>query len=208
MPTFNAATDAPEYVLPEPGAYIATCIEILDAPDKGFGPGVKWVFHLMDPHSGVTLHNADDEPEECWQFTSVKMSPKARARPFVEALLGRPVNVDGREVPDIRQLIGRSMFTILIHEPRDDGSQTVRLTSCKPYAPPATAAVTAPGPGPGATPTSDRDTLLAELRTSIQKTEILGTKKHLDWMAMTIESLSDDELSAVLSAVRQDILDS
>ena len=204
MPTFNQATDQAEYELPDPGAYIATCIRIEDAPDKGFGPGAKWVFTLADPKSGVLLHNANGEPVELFQWTSVKMSPKARARPIVEALLGRPLDVDGREVPNVQQLVGKSMSTLVIWEKRDDGSDTARVTSCKPYVSPSTAAVATPSPS--SSPTPDRGLLLQRIRSAIKKAEEHKSKNHLDWLAMDVDNLDDDELTAVLHAIHQDTL--
>src|SRR5262245_29839433 len=144
MPTFSPATDQSDIELPEPGKYIVTCVDIVDAPDKGFGPGLKWVFKLIDPDSGTTIQSRDGGDFELWQFTSVKLSPKARARPFVEALLGRPLDVENREAPDTRHLINRSMIAMVVHERRDDGSDMARVTSCKPYVSPSTSTVATP----------------------------------------------------------------
>jgi hypothetical protein len=57
MPAFAPATDVSEVELPEPGKYVVKCVAIEDAPDKGFGPGVKWVFQLIDPVSGITIQS-------------------------------------------------------------------------------------------------------------------------------------------------------
>ena len=207
MPVFAPATDQSEIELPEPGKYVVKCIAIEDAPDKGFGPGVKWVFHLLEPSSMTTIQSQYGGDYELWQFTSVKMGPKSKARPLIEALLGRPLDVDNREVPDPRQLIGRLMLAMVIHERRDDGSDKAVVTSCKPFtqagaaAPAPVAAAPArglsrPTPGPG---------LLEQVRGAVRKAEILGTKNHLEWISLQPEGMSDSDLYQVLQEINADI---
>ena len=205
MPVFAPATDQSEIELPEPGKYVVKCIAIEDAPDKGFGPGVKWVFQLIDPQSGITIQSNRGGDYELWQFTSVKMGPKARARPIIEALLGRPLDVANREVPDPRHLIGRSMIAMVIHEPRDDGSLKAVVTSCKPYtqggaapapAPAQSARLSRPAPGPG---------LLEQVKAAIRKAEILQTPNHLEWIGLQPEGMTDSDLFQVLEEINDDI---
>jgi hypothetical protein len=205
MPTFAPASDQAEFTPPEPGRYIATCTDIKDAPPKAFGAGVQWSFTLTDPQTGVTLQNADGEDLDFWQFTSTKMSPKSRARPLVEALLGRTLDVANREVPDVRLLIGRSMLTILIHEPGEDGTPRARLTSCTPYTPPSTPAVAAPPHRP-APPPATADALKAAVKAAIRKAEILDTKKHLDWLTYQPDQLSQADLQQLLADINDDVL--
>jgi len=207
MPTFSPASNQAEFVPPEPGWYIATCTAIEDAPPKQFGPGVKWIFTLADPQTGVVFQDAEGKDLEVWQYTSVKMSPKARARPLVEALYGRPLDVDSREVPDARQLIGKSMLTLLTHENGDDGSPRARLTSCRPYMPPSAAAVAAPSEPATSPPTADSGTDLREqVEKAIRRAHILETPNHLDWLKLDLHRLSDDELALALEEIQADIL--
>lgn len=206
MPVFAPATDQSEIELPEPGRYIVKCVAIEDAPDKGFGPGVKWVFQLADPASGVTIQSNQGGDYELWQFTSVKMGPKAKARPIIEALLGRSLEV--REVPDARQLVGRSMIAMVIHERRDDGTDRAVVTSCKPYtengAASASPAGTAarPRPAPSA---SGQGGLLDQVKGAIRKAEVLGTPNHLEWLSLQPEGMSDSDLYQVLQEINADI---
>ena len=205
-PMFAPATDQSEIELPEPGRYVVKCVAIENAPDKGFGPGVKWVFHLIDPASGVTTQSVQGGDYELWQFTSVKMGPKARARPIIEALLGRPLEL--REVPDPRHLVGRSMLAMVIHEKRDDGSDKATVTSCKPYTEAGAAAVSPTGAvaPPRAAPRANGTGGLRDMVTSaIRKAEILGTPKHLDWLALSLDGMSDSDLYQALEEINADI---
>jgi hypothetical protein len=208
MPTFAPASDAADIELPEPGRYIVKCVAIEDAPDKGFGPGIKWVFQLIHPDSGVTIQSNRGGAYELWQFTSVKLGAKAKARPIVEALLGRSLQV--REVPNDRDLVGRSMLAMLIHEPRDDGSERAVLTMCKPYAaqdaaPAPSAAPTMPRPAPNA---SGQGGLLAQIKAAVRKSEILQTPRHLEFVAMedaALQTMSDGDLYSILQEINADI---
>lgn len=197
MPVFDPASDTVDVTLPEPGKYIVRCIDIEDAPDKGFGPGVKWIFELTDAHTGEVWQN------DLWQFTSIKMGPKAKARPIIEALLGRPLEV--REQPDARDLINRKMIAMVIHEPKEDGSQKAVVTSCKPFA--EQPAVQAPQqarqqPRPAA---QGQSSLRDQVKAAMRKAEILQTPKHLDWFSIPTENMTDADLYEFLQDINADI---
>lgn len=204
MPTFSPATDQSDIELPEPGRYILTCVDLADAPAKQFGPGLKWTFKLIDPDSGITIQSRDGGDYEMWQFTSIKLSPKSRARPFVEALLGRPLDAANREQPDARQLIGKSMLGLVIHERREDGTDKAVVTSCKPYVSPSTATVAAPGRTPP--PPATEETLKAAVKAAIRKAEVLQTPKHLDWLAYEPDQMNQADLRQLLAAINHDLL--
>lgn len=199
MPVFAPATDVSEVNLPEPGKYIVECIDIEDAPDKGFGPGVKWIFSLTDAQTGVQYDS------DLWQFTSTKMGPKAKARPIIEGLLGRPLEV--REVPDSRELIGRKMVAMVIHEPRDDGSLKATVTSCKPYveqgATPAAAPQRAARPVP-----LNGASMCEQVKAAVRKASILQTHRHVEFAAMdetALSQMSDADLYDILEQINLDI---
>lgn len=206
MPTFFPATDRAEFELVEPGKYIATCTAIEDAPDKGFGPGVKWVFKLVDPATNQTVRNSNGFDLEFWQFTSTKMGPKARARPIIEALLGR--TLENGEIPNSNKLIGTAMTTIIIHEPAEDGSMRARVTSCKPFQP-ADAAPAAPQPGFDANGNAVKGDahadLVARVEKAARKAEVLQTPRHLEWLSLNFEKLTDGDLMTFLNEINADI---
>lgn len=198
MPMFAPATDQTEVNLPEPGKYIVTCINIEDAPDKGFGPGVKWVFRLEDFNTGEVWDS------DLWQFTSIKMGPKAKARPIIEGLLGRALEV--HEVPNADHLIGRKMIAMVIHEPRDDGSLRAVVTSCKPITDQRQAS--APSPAQArrqSSPPSSAPTIREQLTAAIRKATILQTPQHLDWAALNLDAMTDGDMASFLDDVNADI---
>ena len=198
MPVFAPATDQTEVNLPEPGKYIVECIDIEDAPDKGFGPGVKWVFRLEDFSTGVVWDS------DLWQFTSIKMGPRAKARPIIEALLGRTLEV--RETPNADDLIGRKMIAMVIHEPRDDGSMRAVVTSCKPFTDRQQATAAAPSQARRqASPPSGAQTIREQLTAAIRKATILQTPQHLDWAALNLDSMTDSDMASFLDDVNADI---
>ena len=200
-PVFAPATDQADIELPEPGRYIAKCVAIEDAPDKGFGAGVKWVFKLIDPGSGITIQSRNGGDYELWQFTSTKLGPKSKARPIIEALQGKPL-ANG-EVPDSRKLLGRSMVTLVIHEKREDGSDKASVTSCKPFSEQAAGgAVAAPRT---ASSVNGSGGLLAQARQAVRKAEILGTPKHLDWLALDLDGMTDADLYQTIQEINEDI---
>lgn len=208
MPMFAPATDQAEIELPQPGRYIIKCVAIEDAPDKGFGVGVKWVFKLIDPQSGVTIQSRNGGDYELWQFTSIKMSPRSKARPIIEALLGRPLDTERREVPDSRLLVGRSMIGLVIYEKRDDGSDKAVVSTLQPYTEAGAAPVASPSAGPRPAPRAANGAgpgLLAQLKAAIRKAEILQTPHHLTWLALNVDAMSDSDLYQYLEDVNADI---
>jgi hypothetical protein len=206
---FAPATDTSDIELPVPGRYIVQCVDIQDAPDKGFGPGVKWVFKLIDPQSGVTIQSRNGGDYELWQFTSTKMGPKARARPIIEALLGRPLDVARKETPDSRLLIGRSMIAIVIYEKKEDGTDKAVVSTCQPYtetgaAPTPSAPVAMPRPAPSASGANGAG-LAEQLKSTIRKAEVLQTPRHLDWLSLEVTNMSDSDMYQAIQEINADI---
>jgi hypothetical protein len=196
VPVFAPASDQTDVILPEPGKYYVTCTAIEDAPDKGFGPGVKWVFMLEDFNTGEVW------AQDLWQFTSTKMGPKAKARPIIEALLGRPLQP--REVPDSRELLDKKMIAMVIHEPRDDGSKRAVVTSCVPFAAPTNGHQRPARP----MPVAGQGGLLEQVKSAVRKAEILQTPRHLEFLGMddaALEKMSDSDLYSILQEINVDI---
>lgn len=208
MPMFAPATDQAEIELPQPGRYIIKCVAIEDAPDKGFGPGVKWVFKLIDPQSGVTIQSRNGGDYELWQFTSTKMSPRSKARPIIEALLARPLDTERREVPDARLLVGRSMLGMVIYEKRDDGSDKAVVSTLQPYTEAGASApvsqMEAPRPAPRAANGAGPG-LRDQLKAAIRKAEILQTPHHLAWIALNLDGMSDSDMYQYIEDINADI---
>jgi hypothetical protein len=205
---FAPATEQADIELPQPGRYIVKCVDIQDAPDKGYGPGVKWVFQLIDPPTGLVVQSREGTDYEMWQFTSTKMSPRSNARPIIEAVLGRPLDTANREVPDSRLLIGRSMIAVVIYEKKEDGSDKAVVSTCQPYNPPGAAPVATQAPAARPRPAangSGEQNLLEQVKGAMRKAEILQTPHHLTWLSTGIDNLSDSDLYQLLGDIQADI---
>jgi hypothetical protein len=138
------------------------------------------------------------------------MGPKSKARPIIEALYGRPLDTSAREVPDGRYMLNRSMLAMVVYETKDDGSDRAVLTMCKPYTENGAAAASPTGRSapPKPAPKGGQGGLYDQVKAAIRKAEILGTPRHLDWLAMEDDSLkemSDSDLYAILEEVNADI---
>jgi hypothetical protein len=112
----------------EEGTYILTVVDIADGEANQFGDSLKWIFHVANPASPEEpILGTDGKPYEYWQFSSPKMTPRAKARRWVEALLGRPLDAGTR--PNPTALLGRRMVATVVHEEDDEGNLRARIPS-------------------------------------------------------------------------------
>lgn len=143
----------------EPGKYLGKVVELeqtqpsLQHPE--WGAGIKWVFNLAESAGAgkwARVMKKDDagqptdEPYSFWQFSSAKLTPGSKARPWVEALLGRKL-VEGQDKgADLaEQLIGKKAILMIGPQAQKDG--TIRqdcVLSMSPYQEPAKQAAAAP----------------------------------------------------------------
>lgn len=166
--------------LPDEGKYTVECLRIEEAPDNGFGVGVRWVLALYE--NGERKMQGNGEPLEFWQTTSPNMGPKARARQYVEAFLGRPLAEGERINPN--DLPGKQCSGMVIHEESKTkpGVQNAKLVSVKPVNGGATGAPTpAPAENVGA--------LRNKLKGLINKAEAMQTPSHLDFLAVDVDQM-------------------
>jgi hypothetical protein len=195
--------------MPDEGKYTAECLRIEEAPDNGFGVGVRWVLALYEGNERIL--QGDGTPMEFWQTTSTNMGPKARARAYVEAFLGRPLDEGERINPN--DIPGKRLTGMVIHEDSTTkvGQKVAKLVSVKPLT--NGAAKVVPPQRPTASSVSadasdadiDRATVVLSVEKKIRQAELLGTAKHLDWLAMDLTSMDVGELQAIKAAVQQDI---
>lgn len=76
----------------EDGRYVVKVKALEPTPAKDdLPPGVKWIFTLTDMN-GEVIEDDKGFAAEMWQFSSKRLSPRAKARKWAEALLGRPIN--------------------------------------------------------------------------------------------------------------------
>lgn len=104
----------------EDGRYLLRVDSLEDMPDGEFGPGIKWVLNVADATTKEFLLDDRGFKAELWQFSSAKLTPRAKGRKWVEAFLGRPLdeeNDDGDQI--MEALLGKWAVAILAHNDKD-----------------------------------------------------------------------------------------
>lgn len=194
---FAVATNQTGF-LPDEGKYTVECLRIEEAPDNGFGVGVRWVLALYEGDQRVKNDGGYDY--EFWQTTSPNMGPKARARQYVEAFLGRPLEEGERINPN--DLPGLRCTGMVIHEESKTkvGVMNAKLVSVKPLANAAPKPKTAPAPA-----TVNLDGLRSILKKKIRQSEVLQSPEHLTWIALNVDAMDADDLNSFISSVQADL---
>jgi hypothetical protein len=185
---FAPASNQDSTIVPE-GRWRLELQRIEAAPPSTFSddtsPRAKWVFHLYaemveNMEKGEQFY-FNGEPYELFRHTSLKNSPRAYARKYAEALLGRALT-EG-EIPSKASLLGKSMSAVISYDAGtiDPNTQVLNLSSLRPVAMAPKAA--APAPARPASPqvsadASDDDIDRALLVSKIQKS--LKRLKALD----------------------------
>jgi hypothetical protein len=97
----------------DPGRYIVKVVRLEPGKDGEFGPTIRWVFNLATPDTKLVISAPSGEPYELFQFTSVKVGQKSTSRPWIEALLDRPLN-DGESGSELaRAVIGKKAVALI-----------------------------------------------------------------------------------------------
>lgn len=218
------ATTGDGNIVPE-GRYTLHLIRIEKAPPSDFkpedGPRIKWIFNLYDAQHEPFFF--DGKLYEFFRHTSRKNSPRAFARKYAEALLGRALAAD--EVPPLSSLLGRRMSALLSYEDSENkpGEQVLRMSSFKHVAsdPTPSPAATAPKPAPGqvsADPSDDeidRALTVSKIQKSLKRLKALdaeagaAAQKAVDASDLEEALLDDlnalaDEISAAVMKAMQD----
>src|ERR1700752_1693404 len=110
MPRLTASAGGIEI---EDGEYTAEFLSVEETPPTPNSPSnqpfLKWTFHVYD----------SDDGQPMTQATSMKFGPKANARIWTEALMGRPL-VDGEDV-EINDLAPKQCRVLIEHPPESNG---------------------------------------------------------------------------------------
>lgn len=148
----------------EPGRYGVKLIRFeddgvssyADPNDANPAHRIRWVFHLYPTGSNTPLVDADGREYEHFEWTSSRTGPKSSARPWIEALLGRPMQPGdgGQELTE--KLVGGKAWALLDHvtTPGTNGSEPrtrLKILSLSPIVrgqKPGTAAAPKPVPAP------------------------------------------------------------
>lgn len=146
--------DANDFEALERGSYLLQLQRIEDADPGQFGPRLKWVFLVWKKDTREQVMDGD-QPYEFWQFTSEKMTPRATARSYVEALLGRTVQPGESGGALAAECVGKAAEAYIA--PNENGYTgivdiyplgTVKTAAAAPA--PAAAPVAAAAPAPAA----------------------------------------------------------
>lgn len=132
------ATTGDGSIVPE-GRYALHLVRLEKAPPSSFnpeaGPRIKWIFNLyaesVETIERGTLFQFNGETYEFWRTTSTANSPRAYARQYAEALLGRKMNE--QEVPKLGSLVGLKMSALISYDPdpNDSTRQLLKMTGLK-----------------------------------------------------------------------------
>jgi hypothetical protein len=215
---FAPASNQDSTIVPE-GRWRLHLQRIESAPPSTFSddksPRAKWVFHLYAelvetlPKGEQFFFNGD--AYELFRHTSLKNSPRAYARKYAEALLGRPL-AEG-EIPSKASLIGQSMSAVISYDAGtiDPNTQVLNLSSIKPWVGPK-AATPAPAKPVAAQVTADasdedvdRALLITKIQKSVKRLKALDPEAGAEAQKAVDDSELDEALMQDLSALADQI---
>lgn len=224
---FAPASNQDSTIVPE-GRWRLELQRIEPAPPSTFSedksPRAKWVFHLY-AEMVETLPKGEQfyfngEPYELFRHTSLKNSPRAYARKYAEALLGRPL-AEG-EIPSKASLLGRSISAVISYDAGtiDPNQQVLNLSSIRPAqaaekAAPAgaTSAPKAPAPQVAADASDediDRALILAKIQKSLKRLKALdedaGTQAQAAVDASDLDEALMDDLNILAEQISAAVL--
>ena len=79
-----------------PNKYEVELVAFQDVPPSpehpDWTPSMRWIFNVYDLQTHAPIMNDDDEPAQFCPLSGSSVGPKSKtARPWLEALLGRPI---------------------------------------------------------------------------------------------------------------------
>lgn len=216
------ATSGDGAIVPE-GRYTLHLVGLEKAPPSTFkpedGPRVKWVFHLyaelvenMDRGQQFMF---DNKPYEFWRTTSTKNSPRAYARKFSEALMGR--KLEDQEIPKLGSLLDCRMSAQIGYDddPDDPSRKVLSMTGLRHVASPTAPAAASATPAAKA-PSSiqwpeidaediDRVLIVKKIRKSYERLESLDAAAAKQAKRAIIASDLDEALMDDLNILAEQI---
>lgn len=132
------------------------------------------------------------------------MGPKARARQYVEAFMGRPLDEGERINPN--DLIGKRCSGMVIHEESKTkpGVQNAKLVSVKPLVSSANGGARNGSAKPAAG--ENVDALRTKLKGLIDKAEANQTPSHLDFLALNVDIFDVADCKEWIHTVTEELL--
>lgn len=138
------------FVALDEGNYILQLKALEDGEPGTFGARMRWTFLAWHLETGAQVINEQDgTPFEWWQSTGESIGPRSKARPWVEALLGRKIEKGDDAGAISEEIIGKSMEAYVA--PNEDDYVTI-LRAKPRTARPAASAAPAPAPAPAIEP--------------------------------------------------------
>jgi hypothetical protein len=214
---FAPASNQDSTIVPE-GRWRLELQRIEPAPPSTFSedksPRAKWIFHLY-AEMVETLPKGEQfyfngKPYELYRHTSLKNSPRAYARKYAEALLGRPL-AEG-EIPAKADLIGRSMSAVIGYDPGviDPNTQVLNLSGLRAAATSKPAASKPAATTPRvATDASDEDVdralVVSKIQKSLKRLKALDEEAGVQAQAAVDASDLDEALLDDLNALAEQI---
>jgi hypothetical protein len=198
---FDTVTNTDGGTLLDVAHYILTLRDLSREEQGQFGPSICWKFAVADVASPQQNRIADDGEEyQFWAWTSTKLSPRAKARPYAEALLGRQL-AEGEKL-NPAELIGRSMKAMIVHETGEDGKVRAKISQEVKPTPFGQAAPAAAKPAANGAAKGDLDIdILQTWGRTIRKAEVLGVPDVARYKAIDPQILGDTELLGHLDAL-------
>ncbi len=103
----------------EDGRYLVKVKSLDDTESAEYGPGIKWTLNVATTDKQM-LKDERGFDAELWQFSSTKLTPRAKARKWTEAFLGREIDDDSDDGPTLMtELLGKWAIAILAHNDKD-----------------------------------------------------------------------------------------
>lgn len=134
------------YVALDEGNYILQLKSLEDAEPGTYGARMRWTFLCWKADTGEqVLNEQDGTPFEWWQTTSESIAERSTARPWVEALLGRKIQVGDDAAQISQEIVGKTMEAYVAPNERD---YTTILRAKARVAKAAASAAPAPAPAP------------------------------------------------------------
>jgi hypothetical protein len=174
--------------------------------------GIKWTWRVFH-EDGRTPFVFNDEQYLFFRTTNIDKKTRkplftvgSSANEWAAALLGRTLGPDAHfQVPELH---GKRMSAMVVwkRQKQDPSKYSVELASLRHV--PVTSANGHAAPSVSADATGaeiDKASLLLTVQKKIRQAEVLGTAKHLDWLAMEPETMNAVELQTLKADIQKDI---
>jgi len=95
------------------GQYRIKCVRIEDGEDGQYGPRMRWVFLLQNAQTEEVISWDDGSPFEWFQNTGTSTGKKSKARPWIEAFIGREITSEDTGAGLANAVIGKYALAMI-----------------------------------------------------------------------------------------------